>query len=1585
MLQSDERSLIGGARRSAARAAQSAPEFGSRLLNALALTLALLLTCSTVQAQSVPTAEQNLRAELLPGGGVGLGWDASAEDAESITGTTPGETYAYQVLALRGAEAGQGSNIGSLSPPQAPEAPRSTASTRTVDSAPSNLTAGSSSGSTTLGWNAPAEESGTVTGYRILRGVAGTPLTIIENSTGSILTTYTDKWANRPGMTYTYQVEAIRGEELSGGSNEASVTIPQSCTGTSFNVSPVHVAVTAVPVVVDSTTADYFVLFVRPDLESYLEVPISVTLGESGATTLPDRHEPLPAAHYRIEKYPVATPGDVDGDCTSDIDELNDMQTKNPLNRAPSIARRIGSVTIPDRETFEEFSYQSSIPSIDPHLEGLEFVKFSVYDQGADNAAVYFQNTDNYRTHYDFDRAVARVVQFPHSTLMRGAIVFHPNVRAPDGSRGVYRFDFAPRGSYSFTNVHYVYELLAASMPLLENNLSYYPGPLGLLLYQRERSRYDASRVSVLFDADILPEVDFFALNPGVGFGLLRVMSLDERPHPRDIVIYESLPNDLPRVAGIITTVPQTPLSHVNLRALQDHAPNAFIRDALEDATIDSLIDSYVQYTVTPDGYTIRAATKAEVDAHYAASRPASTQTPGRDLTVTAITALSKIEFGDWDAFGVKAANVAVLGTLGFAAGTVPDGFAAPFYFYDEFMKANELDAMVATMLADADFQASYATQEAKLKELRDAIKDGTTPAWMITALEKMHAEFPVGTSLRYRSSTNNEDLPGFSGAGLYDSKTQDPDETEEDGIDKSIKGVWASLWNFGAFVERDFYRIDHNATAMGVLVHPNYSDELANGVAVSYDPLNDRTGVYYVNTQVGEDLITNPEALSVPEQLLLLWDGRYEAIARSNQVKFNRLIMTDAQIAQLRGYLATIHSSFATLYAPATGERFAIEIEFKITSDNVLAIKQARPWVFRPPNDPAAFPDLSSVTRTIAEGTPGNIALGAPVAATDADGDALTYSLSGNHYRQFLVDRSSGQLFTNRPLDYESRSNYLVTLNVHDGWDIDGQPDTSNDDSIFVSIDLTNEEEAGTVTLSSATPLVSEQLTTTLTDPDGSIRDRSWKWERSTSGISWDTIGGATSERYTPAAADLDHYLRVTVEYTDGHGSGKTAAETSDHRTRARNSRPQFPEASASRSIAENSAPGSPVGVPVTATDNDNDPLTYTLTGATDRFSVDDNSGQFRVAPGAALDHETGPSHAVTVTAADPSNASDTVTVTITVDDVDEAPVLSGNGVVLYPQTRTGSVATYRAADPEREAITWTLWGPDGQSFSLTNGVLRFVTQPDYDAPGDLGGDNSYEVTVAAADPAFNEDSLDVTVLVIESGTGVGPGGGGGGGFPGGGSSGGGSSGGFPGGASSGGASSGGGSSGGFPGGASSGGDVVEQDDPVDRFVDDEGSTHEDAINGLAAAGITVGCGEGVFCPSQPVTRAQMATFLVRALELPEAGRDYFGDDEGSVHEDATNGLAAAGITVGCGEGVFCPSQPVTRAQMATFLVRALELPEAGRDYFGDDEGSVHEDAINGLAAAGVTVGCGEGVFCPSQPVTRAQMATFLVRALDL
>ncbi len=179
---------------------------------------------------------------------------------------------------------------------------------------------------------------------------------------------------------------------------------------------------------------------------------------------------------------------------------------------------------------------------------------------------------------------------------------------------------------------------------------------------------------------------------------------------------------------------------------------------------------------------------------------------------------------------------------------------------------------------------------------------------------------------------------------------------------------------------------------------------------------------------------------------------------------------------------------------------------------------------------------------------------------------------------------------------------------------------------------------------------------------------------------------------------------------------------------------------------------------------------------------------------------------------------------------------------------------------------------------------------------------------------------------------------------------------------------------------------------EPGGTFSDDNGSVYEPSIEAIADAGITKGCNPPVndlFCPQDVVTREQMATFLVRALGLP-AGSASFSDVAGSVHVASIGGLAAAGITKGCNppdNTLFCPRDPVTREQMATFLVRALGLP-AGSASFSDIAGSVHVASIGALAAAGITKGCNppdNTLFCPRDPVTREQMATFLARALHL
>jgi hypothetical protein len=169
-----------------------------------------------------------------------------------------------------------------------------------------------------------------------------------------------------------------------------------------------------------------------------------------------------------------------------------------------------------------------------------------------------------------------------------------------------------------------------------------------------------------------------------------------------------------------------------------------------------------------------------------------------------------------------------------------------------------------------------------------------------------------------------------------------------------------------------------------------------------------------------------------------------------------------------------------------------------------------------------------------------------------------------------------------------------------------------------------------------------------------------------------------------------------------------------------------------------------------------------------------------------------------------------------------------------------------------------------------------------------------------------------------------------------------------------------------------------------IGAFTDIASSPFRGDIEWLVAAGITNGCSATQFCPAATVTRDQMASFIARATNLAVATSDYFTDDAGSTHEADINRIGQASITNGCANRLYCPTWRVAREQMASFLVRALGLPPASRDYFTDDTGSQHEDAINRLAAAGITNGCGGGRYCPSGSVTREQMAAFLQRAFD-
>ncbi|MFK8009396.1 MAG: PEP/pyruvate-binding domain-containing protein, partial [Saprospiraceae bacterium] len=658
---------------------------------------------------------------------------------------------------------------------------------------------------------------------------------------------------------------------------------------------------------IEAQADKYYVLAAQHAPNLSYESVTSITMGIDGNMMITEPAGAFPLQNYTITEHSIADPDDIDGDGIDDITELNNMPSMAPLNFAEEVSFIDGTTSIDNAETFTNLSVVENVPWA-PFLDGQQFVKFGILDIETDEPKVYFINSNTHFIHASFFLEIGASLIGDDGS---GEIVYNPNEILPNGAIGSYSFNFSFGDAKDFATTQKTYELLIANMPFLNNNMQHFIGDGGEAIYNDQyKNDYVGSRINVVLESEVFSDVDFLPFHKAEGFGYFRQMSLNETPSSRDIVLYDVLPNSLPRVGGMITSVIQTPLSHVNLRAIQDDVPNAYIKDPLLIDSITALLDNYIYYRVEDDKYFIREATLDEVNDWFEKLRPTQDQIPERDLSFTEILPLDSITFNMATSFGAKCSNVATMRNFGFPDGTIPDGFGVPFYYYDEFMKFNNFYQEVEDMINDPIFISDLDTRIDMLKDFRKEIKDAPMPQWMLDNLQAMHDAFPVGTAVRCRSSTNNEDLPGFSGAGLYTSKTQNLDEGH---ISKSIKQVYASMWNFRAYEERDFYRVDQYIAAMGVLCHPNYQEEKSNGVGVSIDPIYQTANTFYLNTQVGEFLITNPDPNSIPEEILLQEDSTagYLILRESNLVPAGQLVMDEVYLNQMRDYLKVIHDEF--------------------------------------------------------------------------------------------------------------------------------------------------------------------------------------------------------------------------------------------------------------------------------------------------------------------------------------------------------------------------------------------------------------------------------------------------------------------------------------------------------------------------------------------------------------------------------------------------------------------------------------------------------------------------------------------------
>ena len=210
---------------------------------------------------------------------------------------------------------------------------------------------------------------------------------------------------------------------------------------------------------------------------------------------------------------------------------------------------------------------------------------------------------------------------------------------------------------------------------------------------------------------------------------------------------------------------------------------------------------------------------------------------------------------------------------------------------------------------------------------------------------------------MRFRTSTNSEDLEGFPCAGCYESHTGDPANWES--VRDAIRLTFASTWLFRTFEERSYYGVDHKTVVMALLVHENFPDEEANGVAVTAN-LFDASGLdpaFYVNVQYGGDAeVVRPAQGVTSDQILYYFNSPNQPtsyLAHSNLIPVGTTVLTKYQLYTLGTALAAIHDRFSAAYGPAIGNNgwYAMDVEFKFDNEAApaelatLYIKQARPY----------------------------------------------------------------------------------------------------------------------------------------------------------------------------------------------------------------------------------------------------------------------------------------------------------------------------------------------------------------------------------------------------------------------------------------------------------------------------------------------------------------------------------------------------------------------------------------------------------------------------------------------------------------
>ena len=451
-------------------------------------------------------------------------------------------------------------------------------------------------------------------------------------------------------------------------------------------------------------------------------------------------------------------------------------------------------------------------------------------------------------------------------------------------------------------------------------------------------------------------------LNYGVSYGYLRQFDFHNADVSKieDIALIDGTPAELPPVAGVITTDFQTPLSHITLLCKNRGTPLVASKKIHENEEIQLLLNQAVRFEVSSKGFSILPTTADSVLLYWKQKNAQKLSIPKKkDTLYNKIIPIRDVSFADISKVGGKAANFALLSQIidqqHLTLKCPEDAFAIPIYFYHQHLNECGANKIIDKLIALEALGTDPRETSILLDSIQVLIFNHPINPTLIIEVEKWMIDKNY-TSFRFRSSTNAEDLDGFNGAGLYQSKTGQIGNAKKS-VEKAIKTVWASAWGYRPYKERAYFGIDQKSVGMGVLCHRNFDNELANGVVITKNLYRPNYRGFVINAQFGQTSVVIPPDSVVCEQVICYSDKYDSFLGNKSIVEYlsysNILpsgmssVLHDDEIVKLTREIAIIKEQYyQKMGSKVPYYEYGLDLEFKVVGTNrQIYLKQIRPF----------------------------------------------------------------------------------------------------------------------------------------------------------------------------------------------------------------------------------------------------------------------------------------------------------------------------------------------------------------------------------------------------------------------------------------------------------------------------------------------------------------------------------------------------------------------------------------------------------------------------------------------------------------